>query len=95
MESVLIILAVMGFASVALALYILADANRTYIGDDETKGKGSGVNGASAHRYRERSPKDRRSGRSVSFPLMIDGVLIMEDRRKLPDRRGQGPRVYA
>ncbi|TGD71864.1 hypothetical protein E4634_17280 [Mangrovimicrobium sediminis] len=84
----LIILAVMGFASVVLALYILADANRTYIGDGDKGDRASlGLNGGAGHRYRERSSRDRRSGRPVSFPLSLDGMLIPEDRRKLPDRR--------
>ncbi len=89
MDSVLIILAVMGFASVALAFYILADAKRTYVGDEEKPNWGVGLDGASAHRYRERSTRDRRSGKTVSFPLVLDGVIVAEDRRRLPDRRRQ------
>jgi len=34
-----------------------------------------------------RSPKDRRQGKSVTFPLAINGILVANDRRTQPDRR--------
>ena len=34
-----------------------------------------------------RSPKDRRQGKSVTFPLAINGILVANDRRMQPDRR--------
>ncbi|MFV8816177.1 hypothetical protein [Haliea sp. E17] len=87
MDAVLIILLLMGVCSITLALYILADAKRTFSRgnmriDPRLEGKGAG-----SVRYMERSNRDRRSGQQVSFPLRIDGMIIFEDRRKLGDRR--------
>ncbi len=84
MDAVLIILLLMGICSITLALYILADAKRGYGKDGRDL---HGMLGAAGPRYRERSKRDRRSGQAVNFPLLVDGVLIREDRRKLPDRR--------
>ncbi len=72
-----------------LALYILADARRGFRGDAGLRGYNNGVNARGNHGFHERSTSDRRSGRAVAFPLRVNGEIILEDRRKLPDRRRQ------
>lgn len=86
MDAVLIILLLMGACSITLALYILADAKRSYTNKGSKSERPAPIL-TSVHRYRERSKRDRRSGQSVTFPLRVNGELIREDRRKLGDRR--------
>lgn len=86
MNVVLITLAVLGFASVLLALYVFAMA--TFFASKEggqqlTTGKVS----TSSGRYQVRSSQDRRQDREVIFPLLLDGVIIEKDRRRIPERR--------
>ena len=83
MDTVLIILGVLGFSAVIIAAYVVSVATRTYVSDDKAP-RGSGPAG---RRFIERSPKDRRSGVAVTFPMMIDGMLVTEDRRTSSDRR--------
>ncbi len=87
MDAVLIILLLMGVCSITLALYILVDAKRNYMSPERESRIRPGFGTGDHQRYLERSKRDRRSGQTVSFPLMIDGRMISEDRRKLPDRR--------
>ena len=84
MDTVLITLAIMGFASVVLAIYILSIATFMQAkGAQQLRHDG----GSATSGYRVRSTGDRRQNTPVRFPIIINGVLIREDRRKIPDRR--------
>jgi hypothetical protein len=85
MDTVLIILGVLGVGAIVIATYVFTVAARNYVSDDE--------NGVQNHNHSQsgkvlikRNPVDRRSGQPVTFPLVVKGVRISHDRRHLPDR---------
>ena len=84
MDVVLIILGVLGFGAIVISAYVFTVAARNYVAVDEKKNRLQHGNGRP---HVERSPQDRRSGKPVQFPITVNGVIISEDRRKLPDRR--------
>lgn len=89
MDSVLITLAVLGFAAVVLSIYVLSVASSKYMEDDRRLAHpGDAVAG-----YRARARQDRRRGDAVTFPLMINGELILADRRGRCDPRGTGETI--
>jgi hypothetical protein len=82
MDVVLITLAVLGVGAMVISAYVFMVAARTYVSEDASpRGKSAAFNRV------VRSANDRRSGASVSFPLMVNGILIEHDRRCSPDRR--------
>jgi hypothetical protein len=83
MDAVLIILGVLGFGAIVVSAYVFTVAARNYVSDEDRPY----ANGRPERVLVERSPVDRRSGRPVTFPLTVNGILITQDRRKLPDRR--------
>lgn len=88
MDVVLITLGVMGIGAIIVSAYVFMVAARNYVSDE------SAPRGPGGHAPRprvERSRGDRRSGAPVSFPLMVNGILIENDRRVLPDRRQGSP----
>ncbi|NND69806.1 MAG: hypothetical protein HKN19_19610 [Halioglobus sp.] len=83
MDAVLIILGILGVGAIVVSAYVFTVAARNYVSEDHKRyGRGPDP----AH-FVERSPVDRRSGRPVTFPLTVNGILIAHDRRVLPDRR--------
>ena len=87
MDAILIILGVMGFGAIIVSAYVFTVAARNYVTDDERRyGRGR-----TPDTMIERNPVDRRSGRPVTFPLTVNGILITRDRRVLPDRRAPTP----
>jgi hypothetical protein len=88
MDVVLIILGILGFGAIVIAAYVFTVAARTYVSaEDNSQRKNHAPREDTS--FVERSPRDRRSGSgdSARFPLNVDGVVIAEDRRRLPDRR--------
>ena len=81
MDTLLLILGVIGLFAILVSAYVFTVAARNYVSDDET----SVYPGAHGQ---ERRQRERRSGRPVEFPLTVDGVELTEDRRRQPDRRG-------
>ena len=83
MDAVLIILGIMGFGAIIVSAYVFTVAARNYVSEDNRRyGRGP-----APYHMVERSEVDRRSGRPVTFPLTVNGILISHDRRALPDRR--------
>jgi hypothetical protein len=78
MDVVLIILGVLGFGAIAIAAYVFTVAARNYVSTEDK-----------IHRQQRASRRttDRRSGKPVKFPLHVNGTLVPEERRHLPDRR--------
>ena len=83
MHVILIVLGVMGLGAIAISAYVFVVAARKYVSEDQDQFKGS----PGKRVLVERSSSDRRSGKAVTFPLTVNGILIAKDRRILPDRR--------
>jgi hypothetical protein len=86
MDVLLIILGVLGFGAVVISTYVFTVAARTYVSDDHRRYQGNSAQ-ASPPRMVVRNPVDRRSGRPVTFPLTVNGILIANDRRSHGERR--------
>ena len=85
MDVILISLGVLGLGAIIVSTYVFMVAARNYVSDD------SGQHPDNADRtprpFVERSGRDRRSSQHVTFPLIVNGILIERDRRVNPDRR--------
>ena len=86
MDIVLIIIGVLGFGAIVVSAYVFTVAARNYVSADE-KHRRRETPRQPEKPYIERSGMDRRSGQLVQFPLALDGMLILEDRRRIPERR--------
>ena len=86
MDVVLIILGILGFGAILISAYIFTVAARNYVSDDDKNYARRGL-GTMADGKIKRSPSDRRSGQPVTFPLTVNGALIAQDRRLIPERR--------
>lgn len=86
MDVVLIILGVLGFGAIVISTYVFTVAARTYVSDDYRQPRKNTVD-AQTRRPVVRNPVDRRSGRVVTFPLTVNGILIANDRRTTEERR--------
>ncbi len=86
MDVLLIIMGTLGFMAILVSTYVFIVAARNYVSDDQTPflSKSQATNRRSRV---ERNPTDRRNGRQVTFPLTVNGILIPNDRRVIPDRR--------
>lgn len=82
MDTVLLIIGIFGLGIVLVSAYVFTVAARTYVSDDRMA-----PNGVHARPQAPRSERDRRRGDPVKFPLIVNGVVIHEDRRRQPDRR--------
>ena len=86
MDVVLIILGALGFGAVLISTYVFTVAARNYVSEDSGR-YGDRAGEAGPHALTPRNPLDRRGGRSVTFPLTVNGLLITSDRRSLAERR--------
>lgn len=82
MDAVLIILGIMGCGAIVVSAYVFTVAARNYVSEEDRR-----YGSRHPAHFVERNPVDRRSGRPVTFPLTVNGILIAHDRRVLPDRR--------
>jgi len=89
MDVVLIILGVLGFGAIVISTYVFTVAARTYVSDDHRHPRKYTVD-EQARRLVVRNPVERRSGRVVTFPLTVNGILIANDRRQNVERRQVG-----
>ncbi len=86
MDVVLIILGALGFGAVLISSYVFTVAARNYVSEDSRRyGRRPGE--ASPQELTPRNSLDRRGGRTVTFPLTVNGLLITSDRRSTADRR--------
>jgi len=86
MDVVLIMLGILGFGAIVTSAYVFTVAARNYVTDDDKRYRGNSGEG-SLHGLIARNTSDRRGGKPVTFPLTVNGLLIANDRRTLPDRR--------
>lgn len=82
MDTLLILLGVLGFGAIIIAIHVFSVGTDSSLFGPEREDV-SPPAADTAHRR----PGDRRSRRVVTFPLLINGKLVAEDRRILPDRR--------
>jgi len=87
MDVILIILGVLGMGAIVIAAYVFTVAARNYVSEDDQPLLFSNNGNGRRSEWVERNPVDRRSGRPVSFPLTVNGVVVPEDRRRQPERR--------
>ncbi len=83
MDVLLLILGILGVGAMLISAYVFMVAARNYVSEDDEQQRDRDGN----FRRVTRSGSDRRSGASVSFPLMVNGILVEHDRRVSPDRR--------
>ena len=85
MDTVLLVLGILGFGAIVVAAYVFTVAARNYVSDhdDATKTAAS----SSDRIFIERNQRSRRQHGQVVFPITVNGVVIPQDRRKAPDRR--------
>lgn len=86
MDALLITLGILGLGAILISAYVFTVAARNYVSEDH-KRYGNKDTPSDAYDTIPRSPHDRRTGQTVSFPLTVNGILITHDRRNLPDRR--------
>ncbi|GAB5450576.1 MAG: hypothetical protein Hals2KO_09040 [Halioglobus sp.] len=86
MDVVLITLGVLGMGAVLVSAWVFMVAARNYV-TEEPEDFRSAPRRSADIKLVERSATDRRRGQPVTFPLMVNGILIEKDRRTLPDRR--------
>ena len=86
MDVVLIILGILGLGAIVVSAYVFTVAARNYVSSDHKHHPATRVPSATRQQTM-RSPTDRRSGRLVVFPLNVNGVLVPQERRHLPERR--------
>jgi len=87
MDVILTTLGIMGLGAIAISTYVFLVAARNYVSEDNRPYQGNSSEPAPPHQLVVRKSTDRRSGRSVTFPLAVNGILITLDRRILSDRR--------
>lgn len=86
MDTLLILLGVLGFGAIIIAIHVFSvdsvdsEAHRYRHGDPSAE-----VEPKRGHV--ERSGGDRRSGLLVAFPLLINGTMVKTDRRLGSNRR--------
>ena len=88
MNTVLIILGVLGLGAIVISAYVFAAAARKYVSHNHDENQETHAPPSRAPIV-QRSSTDRRSssGESIVFPLTVNSVLIQQDRRIQPDRR--------
>ncbi len=87
MDTVLIVLGVLGLGAIVISAYVFTVAARNYVSaEDDVNRRPTKLN-SSGKPWVMRASRDRRSGRPVTFPLTVNGIVIPEDRRVMPDRR--------
>lgn len=86
MNMVLTIIAVLGLGALLISVVIFTMAARRYVSDNDREPLG--LVRDSGRDYRPRDREDRRQTPNPAvFPITINGELIPDDRRQLPDRR--------
>ncbi|MFT4825452.1 MAG: hypothetical protein ACJAUG_003717 [Halioglobus sp.] len=86
MNTVLLILGVLGLGAVIISAYVFTVAARNYVSED-VEGDDNISPTSPSSKYILRGQSDRRQILVDSFPIALNGLMVEEDRRKLSDRR--------
>ena len=82
MDTVLMVIGILGLGALIIAAYVFTVAARNYVSETSShEGEGDAI------RYIKRSPHERRTVTQTEFPFTVNGVLVSEDRRCIRDRR--------
>jgi hypothetical protein len=88
MDTVLIILGVLGLGAMVIAAFVFTAAARKYVSNNNHPDRRGGAAPSEPPGHINRSGADRRQESSVpSFPITVNGLLVEENRRHTPDRR--------
>lgn len=86
MDTVLLVIGVLGFGAVVIAAYVFISAARNYVSENNHNDQQySSISSSGSHI--ERSSRDRRQLFQFDFPLIINGLMIPAERRAVQDRR--------
>ncbi len=90
MNTVLLILLVMGAIAIGTAAYVFTVAARNYVSTDDQPSLPSAEGSTRPADYHvvRSVPERRRSGQDATFPMVVDGILVKKDRRSGRERRG-------
>jgi hypothetical protein len=88
MDTVLIILGVLGLGAMVIATFVFTSAARKYVSNNNHPDRRGGAAPSEPPGHINRSSDDRRQQAPVqSFPITVNGLLVEENRRHTPDRR--------
>jgi hypothetical protein len=90
MDTLLIIIAILGMGALFIALYVFAMAAKRYVTGEDLRAEMQALESdLSPYRHWvDRDRPDRRTHKgAVVFPITVNGVLIREDRRQGERRR--------
>lgn len=87
MDTVLLILGVLGLGAMVIAAYVFTVSARNYVSEDNFQDSTASKAYTPSTEPVARSGLDRRKQKTNSFPITVNGVLIEDDRRVFPDRR--------
>ena len=87
MDTVLIVLGVLGFGAIAISAYVFTVAARNYVNEGAKQTRPSSHRNLSENDFIKRSDINRRRDNVEQFPFALDGAVITSDRRSLTDRR--------
>lgn len=82
MNTALTVIALLGLGALIVSVYIFAVTARQFVSEES-----SAMAPAPRPLVPRRGNDRRQSPDSLTFPATVNGVLIYEDRRQLPDRR--------
>lgn len=86
MDTVLLIIGVLGFGAVVIAAYVFMIAARNYVTETGLAEPANPLTSA-ATAFIQRSPRNRRQLVQFDFPMTLNGLLVPAERRVLGDRR--------
>ncbi len=86
MDTVLLVLGILGFGAVVIAAYVFTVAARNYVSENDSAGKADTVT-STDRALTERGQGDRRQLAQFDFPMTVNGILISAERRIMTDRR--------
>jgi hypothetical protein len=86
MDTVLLIIGVLGLGAVVIAAYVFVVAARNYVSEnDHPPQKDPAL--STTKSFIDRNLRDRREILRFDFPMTVNGMLIPVERRIMPDRR--------
>ncbi len=86
MDMLLTVIAVLGLGALVISVAIFTLAARRYVSEDESSHMSLVADTGRDHLHRTREDR-RQSPPPQVFPITVNGELVPEDRRRLPDRR--------
>lgn len=80
MNTLLLLLVILGLGAVVRSIHVLAEGARRHNMEP-------GPDGNSSVYFQKRNLTTRRTRNATGFPLLLNGIVIPEDRRFVSDRR--------